>query len=254
MVLRKPTRNDLVSETERESKRTAVNAVEGRWKRAEKFRRRMAFRKFLNNVIAVVLLGAIAFGAVYWYQNRENVGAVVGEVREMIHPGEKPAEGGPSRVVPAPLLDDVRHKPLVEKVVETVVTKPDPAAAFRERYVRLLSAFSEKPLSAWKQTPAAMRPKNAPPGTVYHALVPRRPVGYDIYAMTVGTKEMTYDLLSPIEDAIRVKASDFKAACANATYLIEKDGQVYWAGKASAESAKSLQGRLKTARGAGVAK
>lgn len=254
MELRKPVRDMRVSEIEREAKRAAVDAVEGRWKRAEAFRRRAAMRKFLRNVFAVLMLLAIAGGGVVWYQNREDASEIVGRVRSAVLSEEAPSAAEPSRIVPAPLLDGAREKTLVEKAVETVVAKPDPAAEFRERYMRLVSVFTKSAVGPWNQVPAEMRPKNVPSGTVYHALVPRHPAGYDIYAMTTGAKGMTYDLLSPIADAVRVSSADFKAARANAAYLIEKDGRVYWGGKATAESAKALQRRLREVNVASEAK
>lgn len=254
MELCKPVRDMRVSEIEREAKRAVVDAVEERWKRAEAFRRRAARRKFLRNAFAVLLLLAIAVGGIVWYQNREDAGKIVARMRTTVLSGEAPAEAEHSRVVPAPLLDGAREKTVVEKAVETVVAKPDPAAEFRVRYMRLVSVFTKSSLAPWNQVPAELRPKNAPPGTVYHALVPRHPAGYDIYAMTTGAKGMTYDLLSPIADAVRVSAADFKAARANAAYLIEKDGRVWWGGKATAELAKALQSRLQAANDASESK
>ena len=249
----KPVRNILVSEIERDAKRAVVDAVEGRWKRAEAFRRRAALRKFLNNAFAVSLLVAMAVGAAVWYLNRERANAVVDKMRTAVFSNREPTETSPSRTVPAPLLDGAREKTAVEKVVETIVTKPDSTAGFRERYVKLVEMFSGKLAGSWKSVPASMRPANVPAGTVYHALVPRRPAGCDIFELTTGKKGMTYDLLSPIAAPARVTVSDFKDACDMAGYLIAKDGQVYWCGKATAESAKVLQSRLQ-AKGVGEAR
>lgn len=254
MELQKPVRNQLVSEIEQGAKRAAVEAVEERWERSERIRRRAELRKVLRNVTSVLMLAAIAAGGVYWWYHRDCIDGLIDNVKGSVAPCEKPVEEAVPRVVPAPLLDDRKEKSVVEKVVETVLTKPDPAAELRERYLRLVSAFSESSVSPWKQVSAELLPKNAPPGTVYHALVPRRPAGYDIYAMTTGAKGLTFDLLSPIADPVRVAAADFKASCAGTVYLIEKDGKVYWNGKATEKSAKELQAKLRTGSDGDVTK
>lgn len=254
MELQKPVRNQLVSEIEQGAKRAAVEAVEARWKRSERIRRRAELRRVLRNASSLLILVAIAAGGVYWWYHRDCVDGLIDNVKRSVSASEKPVEEAVPRMVPAPLLDDRKEKTVVEKVVDTVLIKPDPAAEQRERYLRLVSVFSESAVGPWKQVPVELLPKNAPPGTVYHALVPRHPAGYDIYAMTTAEKGVTLDLLSPIADPVRVAAADFKASCAGTVYLIEKDGKVYWDGKATEKSAKELQAKLRTRNGGDIMK
>jgi len=245
MELHKPVRDLSVSEIEQGAKCAAVEAVEARWKRQDRQRRRAAFRKAVRGFSAGLLLLAIAVGAGYWFLGgRDDVVQAVEAVRTDFLTDGKSDRVDAAPLVPAPLLDAKPEKPFVEKAKEALAAQSDPAEAFRKRYGELLRAFRAKPAGPWRSAPASVRPKNAPKGTVYHALVQRRPAGYDIYEMTAGDKETSYRLLSPIAKPAAVSTADFIAACKGMCYLIEVKGIVYVGGKATEAEVSRLQSQL----------
>jgi len=207
MEIHKPVRDLSVSDIEKGAKQAVVDAVEARWKRQDQLNRHLARRATLRSVLSVLLL-LILCGGVFWYL----------------------VESG------------IVQKP---QVIETVQEKLSPAPSFQKRYLDLSATFREKePLGPWTSAPASLRPKNASVGTIYHALVARQPVGYDLYEIIVEAKgKLSYYILSPIAEPVRVTAADFKVA-SSAGYLIEREGAVYICGKMTDASVQKLQKRL----------
>lgn len=249
MEIHKPIRDLNVSNIEREAKRSAVEAVEARWERQDRIRRRVAFRKALQSYSAIVLLLAIFGGGGYWYMSG---GGDVRQAAEKMY-ASVVADGNETNevtsLVPAPRLDPKPALPLAEKIAEAVALKSDSADAFRKNYAELASVFQSRPQGYWKDVPASIRPKNMPAGTVYHAAVPRHPAGYDIYGIVTATGgKMTYRLLSPVAAPVSVSGGDFQAACAKG-YLIELKGSVYICGKATDAMVKKLQESLGAVKG-----
>lgn len=95
-----------------------------------------------------------------------------------------------------------------------------------EGYSRVAAEFAKGELAYWKNAPKELRPKNAPAGTVYYALVPRER-GFDLYQLKGGG---AVDEITPFGKPVPMTFADFKKSCDGKPYFIACAGRVFVGG------------------------
>jgi len=119
---------------------------------------------------------------------------------------------------------------IVEAVRKGVTDCFEPADRSQEearaRYAGVAMEFAKGELAYWKNAPKELRPKNAPAGTVYHALVPRAK-GFDLYELKGGG---VVTELSPFGKPVPMTFAEFKESSGGKPYFIACAGRVFACG------------------------
>jgi len=229
MELHKAVRNSTPQGNfQREAQQAVVDSVEARWKRENDQKRRAKRLAMVRGFLAMLVLVLIAAG-IGWY-------FFVGQPKNLGDLTTKAQEFAAQVKSEAASVDLSR--------VKIMPSKKDDAARANE-YAKLIAGFKRGELGLWKSASAAISPKTAAEGTVYHALIPRKTGGFDIYEMKKTGKTLVFHLLSPFAAPIEVSNADFQKARSDGRFLILHAEKVYACGKLGLKDAEKLRATLK---------
>lgn len=233
----------MQSEHEIEAKREAVALVERRFEHNEKVRRRAARKRVLTNLGSIVIGLAVLAGVAYFFLRRDAgwraVNADVEQVTKIINE-HIPIAVTPSAATPSADAPDVTSVPIVSEAPVVTTKKTDVTAEFRERYASVAAQFLKGELTPWKDAPKELRPKTAPAGTIFHALVANGGK-FALYELKAGGKIAE---LSPFGPPLPLASGDFKKACGNRPYFIACAGRVFVCGNADLKTMDELRKAL----------
>jgi len=182
----------MKSEFEKRAAQAAVDAVERRWEHNQRVAQKIRRRKRFANLMALVVL--VSGGVALWAYFTE---------REI------------------PRLESFSK--FFRRDDSEVI---DPA--IQRSYTTALERLLSGSVKYASQMPAAVRPKNAKPGTKYDVLTGGRagPVGlYELLRDAEG--KLVISRLVSDRPPQRVTGADFRAACGGRPYLVAVDGAVY---------------------------
>lgn len=200
-----PSGRGMESEHEQAAKRSAVAFIEQRIDHNDKVRRRANRKRALRNLGSIagglLVLAAVAF----YFTHRNGDGA-----------------GG---------LDEL--KTLVTTTIPDVLPGINP-------YTAITKEFSEGELSLWKNAPDAVKPKNAPAGAIYHALVPR--TGYfTVYELTAtGGGKFDVAEIAPSGSSAPTTLAAYNKACEGRPFFIAHEGRRYVGGSSDLKAMDKL--------------
>jgi len=188
-----PSGRGMQSEHELAAKRAAVESIEKRIDHNEKVRKNAARRRAVANVGSVLVGLAVLAGIAFYFTHARN-----GKI-------------------------DVNAGEIIDSVRECLPAVVDPA---KRAYAEVAAEFAKGELAHWKDAPKELKPKHAPAGTVYHALVPKGGK-FDLYELKAGG-EVTE--LSPVGKSVPLTMEDFKKACGGKPYFIACADRVFVCG------------------------
>jgi len=189
----RPSGRGMQSEHELAAKRAAVESIERRIDHDEKVRKGAARRRTAANAGSILLGLAVVAGIAFYFTQVRN------------------GQSG------------VNMEKVVESVRQCLPAAIDPD---RRAHAAVAAEFGKGELAPWKDAPKELKPKNAPAGTVYHALVPKGGK-FDLYELKAGGAVAE---LSPLGKPVPMKMEDFKKACGGKPYFIACAGRVFVCG------------------------
>lgn len=202
-----------VGSFEAEAKNAAVEAVERRWKADVAERRRIRRNQRIKNLLAIAFLVLVV---------------IVGGKFASDYFG-----------VEIPFVDQFDWRGFCRNITSGKASEGD--VELRNEYAKVLHSFAESELLLWRMAPAAVKPKEAAKGTVYHALVADGKGVVVLFRMIAsGDGSVSIVRLSPVAKAADVSFAEFKSHCAKGTYFIECKGQVYYCGKDGLDSGRLI--------------
>jgi len=200
-----PSGRGMQSEHELQAKRAAVESIERRFEHNERVRKSASRRRALANLGSIVIGIAVLAGLAYYFTHRNggsigvpNLGVDFGEIAKTVR------EAIPTADVP------------VNKV----------ESEYRDRYASVAAEFARGELAFWKDVPKDLKPKNAPAGTVYHALIPQGGK-FNLYELKAGGEVAEF---SPFGRPVPMTMEDFKKAVGGKPYFIACEGRVFACG------------------------
>jgi len=200
-----PSGRGMQSEHELAAKRAAVESIERRIDHNEKVRKRAARKRRASN-LTFMFAGLLLVAGLAWYLMRRY---------DVQMPS--PDVGAVTQVV------EVVRQNLPEPVAAIV----DPSRReLQERYESASAEFGRGELARWKDAPRELKPKNAPAGTVYHALVPQGGK-YALFELVSGGEVLE---MSKTQESASRTMEDFKKACGGKPYFIACAGRVFVCG------------------------
>lgn len=216
-----PSGRGTQSEHELAAKRAAVESIERRFDHNERVRKRAARKRAAASFGSVVILLSVLAGVVYYFTHRGegvsklgiDLGGLAKAAQEYLPDAVAPSAGKPS---------------------STAETE------FRDRYAAVAAEFSQGELALWKAAPDALKPKNAPAGTVYHAMIPNAGK-FGLYELKSGGKVVE---LSPFGPPLSLTMEDFKKACGDKPYFIATAGRVFVCGAGDLKTMDELRKAL----------
>jgi len=200
-----PSGRGMQSEHELEAKRAAVELIEKRIDHNERVRKTAARKRALASVGSIVFGLSVLAGIAYYFAYRSGNSIGMPDLKVGLEGVAKAAQG----ILP---------------MSGTSASGAD--AKFRDRYVSVAKEFAKGELAYWKDAPKNLKPKNAPAGTAYHALVPKGGK-FDLYELKVGGEVAE---LSPFGKPVALTTEDFKKAVGGKPYFIACAGRVFVCG------------------------
>lgn len=192
----------------------AVNAVERRWAAGENARRRDSRARLRRLVIRVTLL-VVSLMALGIFAAR--------------HFGIE---------IPLPFTGGVTWTPPWKGLT-------DAERGHVNSFMDAIRLFGEGDILPWKDAPQNIRPKHAPQGCTYLALVERRGGICGLYEMVAdGKGRLSISELSPMNKPVETTLADFKHERVGSVYLILCDGKVYVCGTDNPEDGIAFARRM----------
>jgi len=204
-----PSGRGMQSEHELAAKRAAVAAIEKRFEHDEKARRRAARKRALSRFLSILAGLAFLAGMAWFFTHRAECMAGLRKLASARSLGDLGRAVG----VMVPDASQTVEVPVVDSVA-------------RDRFAAVAKAFAVGDLAYWREAPASLRPKNAPAGTVYHALVPQDGA-FGLYELKTGGDVAE---LSPFAPPLPMTTADFKKQCGGKPYFLACGGRVFVCG------------------------
>ncbi len=200
------------NEYEKSAKSAAVAATEGQLQQRAAVARRTAKATVFGKVVVFGVVATAILGTIVWWVTKSDLfddGGSLRWVAEMVGI-EKLQQGSPEFTQLA-------------------------------RVKEIMDGFRRGQVMSWREADEAIKPKLAPAGTEYFALVPDKVQGYNIFEIhAVGNGKVEAWLVSPFADNIPVKMADFKQSCGPMGYFIMHNGIVYTCSNASGSTLRNL--------------
>lgn len=200
-----PSGRGMESEHEQAAKRSAVEFIEKRIDHNDQVRRaanrKRAWRNLGSIAGGLLLLAAVS----YYFTHRNGNASDLDNLKEM-----------------------------VASAIPDAISGANP-------YVDITKGFSEGELSLWKNAPASVKPKNAPPGAVYHALVPQ--TGYFTVYELKATAAGKFDVaeIAPSGESNPTTLAAYDKACEGRPHFIAHEGRVYVGGSDNLKAMDTLR-------------
>jgi len=204
-----PSGRGMQSEHEMLAKRAAVESIERRFDHNERVRKKAARKRAAANFGSVVAGLAVLAGIAYYFTHR-------GE--ELTLPGADFGE------------------------MKNAVCQCLPAFVNPEKraYEDAVAEFAKGELAHWRDAPKELKPKTAPAGTVYHALVPQGGK-FGLYELKASGEAIA---LSPSGPSAPMTMKEFNKARNGRSYLIACGGRVFVVGDGDLKTMDELRKAL----------
>lgn len=191
------------SDFEQSAQHAAVEAVERRWKQRHDAEMQALRKKRLNNSMAIFVLLSGLCGIGYYAVQRYG-----DEIHNLIG-------------------FDIRD---IAKMLPVCGLGSDADGKYRESYVAMVESFRDKECVLWRDAPSSVKPKFAPKGVKYLAIVADRGALRLFDLMASGNGTFSGKELSPVGSPIEVDIAKFNEAVAHKPHFILCNEIVYVCG------------------------